>query len=153
MCGGFHIRLKSKVIFISLVIMILLSISLVSAADNNLNNNLTHEDNSKLQNTYSNHILGDENSGSFTDLQDNVSSASNTLNLNRNYTYNSTIDASISVEGIKINKSLTIDGNGYTIDANNFGRIFNINASDVILKNIIFINSHYAGKGGAIFGI
>ncbi|WP_342764122.1 right-handed parallel beta-helix repeat-containing protein, partial [uncultured Methanobrevibacter sp.] len=112
---------------------------------------MTHKNNFKLQNTDSNHILSDENSGTFTDLQNNVSSASNTLNLNRNYTYNSTVDGSIDVDGIKINKSLTIDGNGYTIDANNFGRIFNINASDVILKNIIFINSHYAGKGGAIF--
>lgn len=95
---------------------------------------MTHKNNFKLQNTDSNHILSDENSGTFTDLQNNVSSASNTLNLNKNYTYNSTIDASISVEGIKINKSLTIDGNGYTIDASNFVRIFNINASDVVLK-------------------
>ena len=43
--------------------------------------------------------------------------------------------------GIKINHSVTIDGQGHTIDGNNFFRVFDIAADNVVLKNIRFINS------------
>jgi len=41
---------------------------------------------------------------------------------------------------ININKAITIDGMGYTIDANNWGRIFNITSDNVVLRNITFVN-------------
>ena len=43
-------------------------------------------------------------------------------------------------DGIFINHSVTIDGKGHVIDANNLSEIFFINASNVKLKNIIFKN-------------
>ncbi len=43
--------------------------------------------------------------------------------------------------GIKINCSVTIDGRGHTIDGNNFFRVFDIAADNVVLKNIRFVNS------------
>jgi predicted outer membrane repeat protein len=62
-----------------------------------------------------------------------------------NYTY----DDEFTANGILINKSLTIDGKGYTINANHQARIFNIAAANVTLKNINFINGN-ASYGGAI---
>ena len=41
---------------------------------------------------------------------------------------------------ISINKSITIEGNGFTIDAQKKSAIFHINSENVVLKNIIFIN-------------
>lgn len=38
---------------------------------------------------------------------------------------------------------LVIDGNGHTIDANNLSRIFVVNARNVTLKNIEFINGYF----------
>lgn len=53
--------------------------------------------------------------------------------------------------GIEIGKDLTIDGNGYTIDANDSGRIFNIvNGSTLTLQNIILANAD-SRTGGAIY--
>lgn len=50
--------------------------------------------------------------------------------------------------GIEINKDITIDGNGYTIDANDSGRIFKImNGSTLTLQNVILAN----GAFGAIY--
>ena len=124
--------------------VVLLSVSVVSAASTDFNNT-TQKSNRGTE------LLGDSSTGSLSDLRQNISDAGSTLNLTKNYVYNSSTDSSVPTAGIELSKPIIIDGNGYTIDANNFGRIFNINASDVILKNIIFINSHYAGKGGAIF--
>ena len=47
-----------------------------------------------------------------------------------------------------INKSITIDGQGHTIDGNAQSRIFNT-VGNVTLKNIKLINA-FAQKGGAI---
>ena len=44
-------------------------------------------------------------------------------------------------DGIKINKNITINGNGHIIDANGQTRIFNINASEVNIKGITFENA------------
>ena len=58
-------------------------------------------------------------------------------------------------DGIVIDHSLTIDGNGHTIDADHQARIFKIsrNGINVVLQNIIFINGWTRDIGGAaIFG-
>lgn len=61
-------------------------------------------------------------------------------------------------KGILINKSITIDGNGHTLNGNHLSRIFNITACDVVIRNINFINGNAYGKyyikyvgGGAIY--
>lgn len=54
-------------------------------------------------------------------------------------------------DGITIDKDITIDGNGFTIDANDSGRIFNIiNGSTLTLQNIILANAD-SSTGGAIY--
>lgn len=57
--------------------------------------------------------------------------------------------------GIDIEKAITIDGQGHTLDGNHGARIFNVKASDVVFKNIFFINAYQDGfyvQGGAIKG-
>ena len=73
------------------------------------------------------------------------------INLTRNFTYSGEDDLT---GGIIINRTLTINGNGYTIDASNKTRIFQVTSSNVVFKNITFTNgkSYYAENGGAILG-
>ncbi|WP_458404427.1 C1 family peptidase [Methanobrevibacter sp.] len=59
------------------------------------------------------------------------------LTLTRDY-----INVNDSDFSILINKSITIDGNGHTLDANNLSGIFDVNSEGVILKNINFINGN-----------
>ena len=89
-----------------------------------------------------------ENSGTFSELQSNITQATqgSTLTLNKNYEYDSGFD----IEGIVINKSITIDGNGFKIDAHGNSRIFKIAVDNVILKNIIFANCK-TENGGAVY--
>lgn len=56
--------------------------------------------------------------------------------------------------GIVIDRPLTVDGCGHTIDARKYGRIFNITSDNVILKNINFENAYIDFvHGGAIYSI
>jgi predicted outer membrane repeat protein len=63
----------------------------------------------------------------------------NVLNLNYNYEFYPEID---NPNGIKINKSITINGNGFIIDAKGGSRIFNILADDVVVENLSLINGN-----------
>ena len=63
-----------------------------------------------------------------------------------------------SNKGILITKTITIDGNGHTLDGNKLSRMFNITADNVVIKNINFINGNAYGRyfsdfagGGAIY--
>ncbi|WP_405267483.1 right-handed parallel beta-helix repeat-containing protein, partial [Methanobrevibacter sp.] len=90
--------------------------------------------------------------GDFDLLQELIdnSSANSVINLTRNYTYN---DLDTITNGVVIrNRNVTINGNGYTIDAKGKSRIFQIESSDgVIIQNITFINGYSrSGSGGAI---
>ena len=72
---------------------------------------------------------------SFNELQDEIDSIEDggILDLTENY-------ESESFQRIIINKSLTINGNGHIIDGLNHSGIFEISNSNVVLKNINFIN-------------
>ncbi len=55
-------------------------------------------------------------------------------------------------EGILINRNITIDGKGHAIDAGEMTRIFNVQALNVTLKNIKFVNGKTnTGDGGAVY--
>ena len=71
------------------------------------------------------------------------------IELDKDYFYN-TSDSDFK-KGIEINKSLTIDGKGHTIDGKNQASIFNITGNNVTIKNVILINGIATeGYGGAI---
>ena len=125
--GGLIIKLKSKIIFISLIIVILLSISAVSASQID---NLTQKN--KISSTNSDELLSDENDASLINLSNDISASGSSLDLSKNYVYNSTKDTDIPNSGIKIENSIIIDGKGYSIDAGNSKRIFQISSSNVL---------------------
>ena len=86
----------------------------------------------------------------FTDLQNAIGLVTGTLTLNQNVAL-TTKEAADFTNGITINKDITIDGKGHTIDAKNLGRIFSIGEGfTVTLTNATLINGK-ATEGGAIY--
>ena len=92
--------------------------------------------------------------GSLQTLIDNAEENS-IIELSQNYTYNA---ADEITKGIIINKNITIDGKGHTIDVKQMTRIFNVQALNVTFKNIIFVNGKSnlryddgGNHGGAIY--
>ncbi len=86
---------------------------------------------------------------SFSGLSDAISSASTYDLIKLNYDISNTDYMS---SPIYISKTLTIDGNGHSIDAKGLSGIFSISGSNVILKNIKFKNAYRSsGNGGAIY--
>ena len=77
---------------------------------------------------------------SFTDLNNIISKASGSCNLNYNFIYNPLYDGSV-ISGTPINSALTINGNGHVIDASNQCRVFIVNHTDVKINGLTFINS------------
>lgn len=101
-------------------------------------------------------IISEEGDGTFQELQDMINDAAenSTITLDKDYIPDVDFYKTNSM-GIKINKSLTIDGKGHTLNADGKGRIFYINndylSVSLILKNIKFINANTPrGDGGAI---
>ena len=70
--------------------------------------------------------------------------------LDRDYTYNSTVDYDLK-DGIVINRPVTIIGNGHVLNATGLARIFNIQADNVTIENITFANGKTENSGGAIY--
>ena len=86
----------------------------------------------------------------FTDLQNAIGLVTGTLTLNQNVAMTAK-EAADFTNGITINKDITIDGKGHTIDARDLGRIFSIGEGfTVTLTNATLINGK-ATEGGAIY--
>ena len=86
----------------------------------------------------------------FTDLQNAIGLVTGTITLNQNVAMTAK-EAADFTNGITINKDITIDGKGHTIDAKTLGRIFNIGEGfTVTLTNATLINGK-ATEGGAIY--
>ncbi|WP_405264669.1 hypothetical protein [Methanobrevibacter sp.] len=79
-----------------------------------------------------------------------MAQANTEVNLTRNFTFIEGLDNNMT-NGIIIDKPITINGNGYTIDAKGKACVFYVGASDVTIKNITIKNAHYNGGGGAIY--
>ena len=75
------------------------------------------------------------------------------INLTNNYCYDPYFDAEFA-NGVVINRKVTINGNGYTIDAQGKARVFNVEASDATIENLTIKNgkySDYDGLGSAVY--
>ena len=94
-------------------------------------------------------ITGAPDDGTFYELDNQIkTSTDNIIKLDKNYTY----EESGYDEGIKIEKSdITIDGQGHTIDAKGKARIFYVQADNVVIKNITFLNGSAMSDGGAVY--
>ena len=175
-------KLKKHILFILLISILLCSVQAIAAADVSdadgndvfdLSNDIetvqagsvddvimasedTVNDNSEiLSASNSDEVLSAEPDGNFTQLRNRINGASDTLELDRDYVYDSRYDDYyVGTSGISINKNIVIDGKGHTIDAKGFSRIFQLTGNhEVTLKNIVFING-FAGDnyyGGAIY--
>ena len=128
-----------------MVLFVLCSISAVSAADLNdtqsLDNDFISISNDNIQSAISNE--DNLSSGSVSQLQDQINKASNgaVIKLNQNYSIN-------SESGISIDKTLTIDGQGYTIDGGNLKNnyLFISSSGKITMENLViknFNNYHY----------
>lgn len=74
--------------------------------------------------------------GTFATLQNKIKQApaGSTINLENDYRYNSDVDP---LDGIGIDKALTINGNGHTLDGLKTSRIFEINTEAFVTFNNI----------------
>ena len=140
-------KFKLGFIFICLIIC-LFSIASVCAADVNETlaiNDDSSEDVMTIENEDLDNVsVTEENklsatTGTFTDLANDIANAGDELNLTRNYCHNINDDI---ISGITIEKQITINGNGFTIDGNKKTSAFRI-FSEVTLNNISFINCNY----------
>ena len=156
--------MKKGFMVILLIACIIFSVSTVAASDIN-DTDMASEENdisisSEINDTaiasYEDQPLGESNDdGTFTALQSKITlaEAGSTINLDKDYKYNG--DSKITT-GIFINKDITINGNGHTLDGLGQARIFNINYGDklkfhkITLNNIVFKNGNAKIYGGAI---
>ena len=98
-------------------------------------------------------LLSDNDSNkikSFSDLQNLINNAEkgSTITLNNDYIY----DEGFTKNGVDIKKPLTIDGNGHKLDGDSKSRVFYLEKSNIVLKNILFANGNTPEYGGAIYG-
>ena len=88
--------------------------------------------------------------GNFTDLQSQIDSSDDSIEITQDYTYDNTSDKNLK-DGIVISKdNFTVNGNGHIIDGNGQSRIFSVLSKNVIFNNLTLING-FANNGGAIF--
>lgn len=131
---------KAKVIISLLVLVSILNISVVCFAD-------------------------DKQPGTFTQLRDKITTAINEagsaqeifVELDNNYKFDYDVDYDL-YEGIVIEKSVIINGNGFTIDGDNQARMFMVaGQSTVTFNNVVFKNGYggianYSPRLNAHFG-
>ena len=143
--------MNRKFLILFCLVLFFVSIAGVSAAEDlnqTVDDNLVVSEDT-LSVSLSDDEIGAKDDGTFTALQEKINNApeGSTITLENDYKY----DEGFSVDGIGIDKKLTINGNGYTIDALNKARIFEITGSNVILKNVQFYNGLSGNDGGAIY--
>ena len=149
---------KSYISILLLLMVMILGISAVSAADIDDTSDLalTQDDSTilevedtseEVQAASDTEVIADSGEGNnFTSLKTLINEAGSSLTLTKDYT---------RVAGdsdIEINKDFTIDGQDtYTIDANNLGGIFKVNTGYTLtLTGVTLINGN-SDNGGAVY--
>ena len=84
--------------------------------------------------------------GKFSALSNLIKHSNGTVKLSRDYEYGGG-----AITGITISKTVTVDGNGHELNGNKSSRIFLVEADNVVLKNIKFVNGKHTQKGGAVY--
>ena len=142
-------NINSKIIFATFALLFLISLTCVSAADNQTLGDVVQECDNVTQEI----LTVNEGEGHFTDLNAKITNAGSEVELDRNYTYDADYADDVNYEdGIKIEKdNFVIDGKGFTINGANQARIFNIVGENVTIKNINFINGNSWNNGGTIY--
>ena len=144
-----------KIILISILVLLLISISSVSANDD-LNQNITKIDDVDNQIEINEQdVLGASSPRTFMDLQSQIgkTSAGNTLTLYDDYEYTEGTDRTIGIAIYGTTKDIIIDGNGHTLNGKGVARILYVNegATNIVVKNLNFINGYQDSGAGAIY--
>ena len=135
-----YIIVLRKFLKVLAVLFILIVSSGVVCAQENASDVLADDYNQILADS-NNDVLG-EPLKTFTDLKNDISGAVNVFEV-----------TSDNKNGILINTtSLVINGNGHTIDASNQARIFLINASQLVINDLTFINANIT-EGSALLTV
>ncbi len=109
-----------KLKYFLILLVLLISVSAVSAAD-----------------------------GNFTSLQTDIDNSADGIKLTQDYVFNNATDSKLT-DGINITQNnFVLDGDGHTIDGSNQARIFKITGNNVTLKNLNLINGKSI-TGGAV---
>ncbi len=155
-------KFKKTVLVFSLILCMLFTISCVAASDINetalasdVNDvEIASSDENQVMKQADDDLISASSEGNFTELELKIITTPNegTLDLDKDYSYNT--NSNITT-GVLINKNITINGNGHTIDGKSKSRIFNIlyglkENNNVVLKNIVFKNGFAKIYGGAI---
>ena len=82
-------------------------------------------------------------SGSFDDLAKELEGKTN-YTLTKNYTFSTNGSDDAYKNGIHINHPITINGAGFTISGSDLATIFKIEADNVVLNDITFVNAQRA---------
>ena len=117
--------------------------------------------NSEILGISNDYVLSSGETGTFTDLRNAIDGASDTLVLDSDYKYDASVDTLDAeswnshttryADGIFIDKNITIDGAGHTINASEVNRAFKIYGFNIVtIKNTIFIDGK-AAEGKAIY--
>ena len=137
-------KINKKLIIAGLIVFILVSLTAVSAAEDN-QTDIAAEDTDAV----TEELLTDENAdiGNFATLNDEIANRTeDRIVLSKDYRFNGETDRDY-VQGISITEcDLEIDGNGHTIDASHAARTFLVERSNLVLKNINFINGYSSDK-------
>ena len=136
-----------KVLKMMIVMLVLIvSVGAVCAADDICDETISYDGQDTLEISQDDVYTADE--PSFADLTTKIENATDTLDLTQDYKFNNETDNNAGIAIAKDN--FVLNGNGFTIDANNQARIFNITANNVTLSNLVLINGN-TEKGGAIY--
>ena len=146
---GETMKVYLKIISLLLILCLFSIASVYANEDNNITDeNLQMANNNNLEINYNDVNNNASNTKTFDDLNELIQSSpsGSTVNLESDYEYNEGFDTN----GINLNNTLTIAGNGHVLDGKNSGRIFFIKADNVILKNITFQNGYSSESEGAV---
>ncbi|MFM5882912.1 right-handed parallel beta-helix repeat-containing protein [Methanobrevibacter gottschalkii] len=136
----------SKKLILITVLLGLLAISTVSAADN------TESDIIGADGLNSTSNIPMDAPRTFTQLNEAITPYTS-IDLEHDYRYDNETDSEFA-NGVPITKNITIDGKGHTLDGNYLARIFIIKEDcTAVFKNINFINGKASTNGGAIYGV
>ena len=94
-------------------------------------------------------VTGPEHTFSFLNYKINGNDNS-VIELSNDFYFDPDYDTAF-VNGIVINRPVTIKGNGNAIDAKGKARIFNVQSSDTVIENLTLKNANYDGDGGAVY--
>ena len=133
---------KSRlIVFISMIIIIISTLGIISAADVSNNTDVSGDMNDDTGIDTANHnnpTNTKEDTGSLSNLGDEFDK--NVVNLTRDYKYDEEEDGDFEDIGLSGRKNLIINGNNHTIDLGNHSVLFDIYGSTVELNNLIIKN-------------